>query len=230
MKYQFLLFMILLPISLFMPAIASEELYWAILTNKINIAEDILNRDASLANTSFKSGNSPLTIAMLFDEDEMAIMLLNHGAIRQPDQYGNTLLHYAAYSSGEKLMRLMLQKFPHLVNQPNHSGYTPLHGAAFEARESIVQLLIEHGAQTNMKDINGDTPLHYAAMRAALPVVELLLKNGALPNLRDNLEIEPYFYVEKKYRGYKPKNGLRKKTAQVLMEAVKKHSVIQESR
>ncbi|XP_014663141.1 PREDICTED: putative ankyrin repeat protein RF_0381 [Priapulus caudatus] len=113
-------------------------------------------------------------------------MLLSHGAdANAADSYGQTSLHYAAYSGRLNIMRLLLEAgaVPNVAH--TKSGETPLMYAAWVGEEAMVQMLLSHGADANATDSYGWTSLHIAVCSGRLDIVRLLLEAGADPSVAD---------------------------------------------
>ena len=48
------------------------------------------------------------------------------------------------------------------INLKDNTLSTPLHLAIKNNRPHVVKILVQHGANTTIRDTNGKTPLHYA--------------------------------------------------------------------
>ena len=77
------------------------------------------------------------------------------------NNYGETLLHFAARSKNsqvvERLLSLGLD-----VNQQDYSGWTPLMDAVFYNNKEDVRILLEHGADTKIKNNDQKKAIDYA--------------------------------------------------------------------
>lgn len=115
--------------------------------------------------------------------------LLNEGGDPRegnPDDYGNTPLHYAARYCNLKLAK-MLRKAGAEPNQLNELGQNSLGTACmFNAPEPrqkahlhLVQWLINNGADVNNVDKGGHTPLEMASSWGNMALVSKLLQNNA---------------------------------------------------
>ncbi|KZS10340.1 Uncharacterized protein APZ42_025216 [Daphnia magna] len=59
------------------------------------------------------------------------------------------------------------------INQKTKPGnYTALHLATMYSQVNVIRILIEHGANTEITDVNGDTPRDYASDRQKRNVFE----------------------------------------------------------
>ncbi|MFE8032090.1 ankyrin repeat domain-containing protein [Thiohalocapsa marina] len=64
------------------------------------------------------------------------------------------------------------------INQPGADGAYPLHVAVSQGRVAIARELLDHGADTDVRDRLGRTPLHLALANGKLPAAELLWQHG----------------------------------------------------
>ena len=71
------------------------------------------------------------------------------------------------------------------------SGFSPLMRAAVEGAVEAVCVLLQHGADTEIRDEEGWTALHHACRAGQPLVVEVLLRSGAEPDVYANLEPMP---------------------------------------
>lgn len=136
----------------------------AIVYGKLDLVKDFLTNDAALVNTYSKDGFTPISLAAFFDQTEIAILLLQHGA----DPTGHATnpskvnaLHSAVAKNNLELCRLFIQ-FGVNVNAPQTQNITPLHSAAHLGNLKIVQLLVEHGALIDYKMDSGKTAIDFA--------------------------------------------------------------------
>ena len=84
--------------------------------------------------------------------DEMTV-----GDLSQPDEYGNTVLHYAASRHLPKAVAKLIEKRLKIDAQSGLDE-TPLHWAALSNQETIVQLLLKEGANPTLVNKKGDLP------------------------------------------------------------------------
>ncbi|XP_013378957.1 cortactin-binding protein 2-like [Lingula anatina] len=71
------------------------------------------------------------------------------------------------------------------INEQAWDGNTPLHEAAWCGHTQCVKLLLQHGADTTMRDRDGRTPLHEAACNGRTQCARLLLQQGADTRIQD---------------------------------------------
>lgn len=102
---------------------------------------------------------SHLTIAC--GNEALLDSLLEKGHVHEFDREGNSLLHLAAYYNQHKLIRLICQYDPTLLNRLNERYQSPLHIACMNGLEENIRILIDMGAVWHLDDDLGHTPIHY---------------------------------------------------------------------
>jgi ankyrin repeat protein len=128
-----------------------------------------------------------------------------------PDAANAEALSMAANNGHREIVRMLLERRPHLVkevtvskprdiaellfrqgmdpNRPNWLRAAPLHGFASSGDVESAALFLDHGADLNARDEeHGSTPLAWAAMHGQTRMVELLLRRGAALELPDDPE------------------------------------------
>ncbi|XP_066281123.1 NF-kappa-B inhibitor epsilon-like isoform X2 [Branchiostoma lanceolatum] len=136
---------------------------------------------------------TPLALATVTDQSEVARQLLVHGAsLDIPDRNGRTPLHLACLRGNGSLIQALttpvsprevkhmhlgrLQRIPQDLEQRDYEGFTCLHLAASERHYHIVQYLVHIGADVNSPDgKSGRTALHHAVERNDIQMVRELL-------------------------------------------------------
>ena len=79
------------------------------------------------------------------------------------DEYGNTLVHYAAVQGHINILRHLIDNFSCDLMRPNGSGNTPLHSAASKDNVEVVKFLYERSAEgVFIKNSLGQTALQVA--------------------------------------------------------------------
>ncbi len=110
-----------------------------------------------------QSGRTALDFAGVFNNVDMAQLLLIHGAhVDQRDSFGNIALHWAAERGSMEMMRLLIAKGA-TVDAVNKQGITPLMVAAEHAQPAAVRLLIASGADPRKQDFTGRDAFGWAA-------------------------------------------------------------------
>ena len=157
----------------------AQEIFDAVRANDRVKVKTLLVQDEAAVKLKTEYGDTPLHIAALVDDDEIARLLIEQGAdTNKKDHFGNTALHLALRYP--QMVRLLLDSGAE-VNAKNALGNTPLHLAVADKR--VVEILLAAGANVNA--INGldKTPLHYAVRQGTSPyylsIVETLILAGA---------------------------------------------------
>lgn len=104
-------------------------------------------------------GETPLMLAAINNQLELAQVLINRGAdVNKP---GWTPLHYAATRGHREMMRLLLNNDAYLDSEAA-DGTTPLMLAAFSAPPLAVKLLLEEGADPTLRNNANESALDIA--------------------------------------------------------------------
>ncbi|KAM4039742.1 uncharacterized protein ACNLHF_017754 isoform 2-T2 [Anomaloglossus baeobatrachus] len=112
--------------------------------------------------------------------------MMDYSRIKSADQYGNTLLHYAAHAGNVDEVRRLIQH-GYSVQSQNASGLTPLHMAAFGGNVQALEMLLSSQPNNiiHLRSIKDFTLLHEAVRGASIETVKLLIEKGVDTNLQD---------------------------------------------
>ena len=104
------------------------------------------------------------------------------------DNYGATLLHYAALGGHPGVIRLLIHDYELDKSAKDNYGATLLHFAALGGHPEAIRLLIdEHGLNRNAKTNDGRTALHFAAVGGHPDVIRQLIdEHGLNRNAKTN--------------------------------------------
>ncbi|KAL7305597.1 hypothetical protein TKK_0002327 [Trichogramma kaykai] len=136
----------------------------------IDIAEQFLASPRQNINCRDRSNNTPLLMATLHGEKEMAKLLLRRGAdVALANEQGQTPLHLVCqkYEGDHDLVELLFKikrdtRQRMRVNAQDNKGNTALHLILEYGREikETVELLLKRGADVRLANEQGQTPLH----------------------------------------------------------------------
>lgn len=150
---------------------------------------DVSLRDRGMAGIESGLGTA-LQYAINYGHEEIAELLLCHGASASRKAAGETPLAQAAYRGLLRTVTLLL----HHDANPNARGdmrRMPLHNAASEGHIHIAKVLLTAGARVNEQDELGQTPFFLASSRSDPQLVDLLWRAGADPNIPDKSKWTP---------------------------------------
>ena len=164
----------------------------------IRIAE-WLPVESDFGNIYFQDiGPSALTLAIKQGHAEVVRLLLEHWMWEYSadgrDDYGITILMYAAIAGDIEMTRLLLENGA-LINAQTDNGITALIYAVSAGHVEVTRLLLENGAPINTQIDGGITALMYAASAGHVEVTRLLLENGAPINAQTDNGITALIYA-----------------------------------
>ena len=151
-------------------------------------------------------GNTPLHIATIYGNNDIACMLTAHGSCdpTRTNRHGNCPLHIAAKKGNIELCKLFIAQEQSSLNIRNKVGKTPLHIAASCPEYSkVLQVFVNHKqCDPNIQDTVGNTPLHIATthtnphhalgMSGHVTVCKLILSNAHCdPNIQNTVGSTP---------------------------------------
>lgn len=148
----------------------------AVIAGRIDLVNERLLNNPTLANQYSTDGFTPLALAAFFNETEIARLLIRHGAnpgLSATNQSRVNALHSAVAKENLELCELFLLNGAD-VNAPQMQNVTALHSASHKGNLQIVKLLVENGANIESKMDNGDTALAIAERDGHHPVASFL--------------------------------------------------------
>lgn len=146
-------------------------------------------------------GNTPLSIAVRYDDLQVADYLLSLGAsIDLPYMPSGELISIAARNRNKFLIRELTKKNAD-INQHGHHKRTALLEAASMGDADLAAGLIVQGADVNLGGHKGFTPLIWAAINGYMELAEVLIASGADVNKKTDAGISPLYYA--KYNGHR---------------------------
>jgi ankyrin repeat protein len=167
------------------PLVQASELLDAVEAGDKVKVEMLLSSGADI-NERRDTGDTPLTMAVLYDQKEMVNFLVAKGSdVNAKTNCGGTPLDDAAMKGNKEAVALFIAKGAN-VNAKGCDGRSPLYDAAAFGHKDVADFLIAKGADINAKDKYGRTPLYGAASEGYKDVVEFLVTKGADINARVN--------------------------------------------
>ena len=134
-------------------------LYLAMREPSLKAAQVLIDWPKTDVNILNVKGESPLMLAILKGQQDVAEKLIKKGA--DINKTGWTPLHYAASSGQLGMISLLLENSAYIdAESPN--GTTPLMMAAMYGTPAAVKLLLEEGADPQLKNQRGLTALEFA--------------------------------------------------------------------
>lgn len=143
----------------------------------------------------FRSGSSPLHLAVMKNSLPAATWLMENGAeLNEQDFDGCTPLYLTIKKAKPRMLSLLVQ-FGCDPSVPDHKGHTPLHLTANNVE--MTTILLEAGANVDAKNDNGSSPLFVAVSRNNFAVAMLLVKYGCDVSLFNDEGFTPLHKVAK---------------------------------
>lgn len=163
----------------------SGQIHDAVEKGNVGEVKALVAKDPGLVNALDDFRNTPLHIAALVGNRDIAEFLIGKGAdLNSGAMYGMTPLHMAAGSGKSSIIELLLIKGAAIDGKDIYDK-TPLYWAAANDQANALDFLLSKGADKEAKDIFGRTPLDASAWGGALKATELLIRQGARVNATD---------------------------------------------
>ncbi|KAH8122467.1 ankyrin repeat-containing domain protein, partial [Trichoderma asperelloides] len=149
--------------------------------NGSDIIKLLLARSDINLNTKDVMGNTPLSIAVLNEDEEIAELLLRTQGIdvNTKNYESDTPLIHAIRNNNTSIIKLILNSDQINVNSENVRGWTPVWHAIHEKNWSLVHLLAKYGAKINSQD------------RSGKPLLRLLKNDDIIINAQDRFQRTP---------------------------------------
>lgn len=131
----------------------------------------LLNWKGTDINATNQADESPLMIAIISNQTELARQLIARGAVT--NKAGWSPLHYAATRANVEIMQLLLEKDAYIdAFAPDDT--TPLMMAAQYGDERAVRFLLDQGADVWARNQRGMTAMDFARLGQLQPTIELI--------------------------------------------------------
>ena len=136
--------------------------------------ESLLKAGCDVNAHDFKSGDTPLLVAVQGNHQDVAAVLIAHGADVNAK---NGAIQTALYAAKNKDMTEFLIAHGADLSVRDASGDTPLHDAVLNPDK--MKVLLAHGADVNATNRFGNTPLYGSVTKET---AEILIAHGAIVN------------------------------------------------
>jgi ankyrin repeat protein len=177
----------------------------------VAVANYLIEKGADV-NATDKGKHTPLTRACNMHDLDLTLIqhLIDKGAdVNWQGTNGNTPLHWAVYTGGLQLTKLLIDNGADVNAYDKYNGPvvsssingTILQIAINNGKEEVAVYLVGNGASINKKDYYGNTELHLAAFKGYADLTRCLIDHGAEINAVNNFNRTPLYYAAK--HGYK---------------------------
>ena len=147
-----------------------------------------------------KAGFTPIIHACRTGRYENVKILLENGAnpLLKPRPGQCMSIHFACMKETEdnlKIVKLLLEKKPELINMNGSGKKSPLHFAVINNCPKIVEYLVKNGAKLNQSDKYCRSPLLLSCKYGYSKITKYLIECGANINKCDNSQNSPLHYA-----------------------------------
>ncbi len=155
-------------------------LHWAVIYGKKDMIEYLIGRGADIkGHREALRGWTPLQAALFAYNNDVADLLVIHGALDDLDrEEGLTYLYQAASSGNASLIDKLIEKGMPAAAR-NKYGDTPLHKVAVKGHISAAEALLKNGADIDAKNLKGEAPIHVAELSGQAKMVAFFKGEGA---------------------------------------------------
>ena len=180
-------------------------LHCAVIRGNLELIRLLLVKGAKLEARDQYNRETPLLRATRHGYEQVVEELIISGAnIDAKNKRQQTALHVVSYSGkieNTKLVQLLLERNPNLLEAKDSIGDTPLYPAIEEKHEQVVKQLIICGANLDTRNNSKQTPLHIASQDGSTKIIQILLERR--PNLleaKDMFGNTPLSIVVERFR------------------------------
>ena len=171
----------------------STALMIACCNDNLEMVKLLLNNNAD---PNIQNGRKSTALIYACRSSKMFQLLLDHNADTNiTDPFNGSVLLWACVACNVKVVQILLEKNPELLNIKESRGITELYVASQSGCLPIVQCLLQAHADPNIPNPKGDTPLHIASYYGYQKVVKCLLQAQANPNFQDKSGVTPLHLV-----------------------------------
>ena len=176
-----------------------KPIHYAALCKRPGTLKVLIDNNCNV-NDREKNGFTPLIHACRAGRYENVKILLENQAdpLARPGGGQCMGIHYACLKDTEdnlKIIKLLLEKNPELIDINGKDRKTPLHFAVLYNCYKIVEFLVKSGANLNKGDKYGRTPLLLSCKYGNSKITKFLIDAGANINKSDNSNNSPLHYA-----------------------------------
>ena len=158
---------------------SSEAMHLATNRGSMSTLDELAHAKPEMVNAKDSRGRTPLMIALLSGNEEVASYLLEKGASSDIGKEPSiTACHLAAKTGQISTLHLLLAAGVD-ITAISRTGTHPLGIASAGGFDDIVRLLITNGADIDAQDADGMTALHFAIKHGHFSTSTLLVESGA---------------------------------------------------
>ena len=159
----------------------STPLHYAASNGNYKVVRWLLEHGAS-PNTENCMGQIPLLLAVKNNHIECVDLLLDISPVKEPDNYGQLAIHYAAVNTNLEMLDKVFKSYPDGIKKADTNGNYPYHNAVKSNDKDVLDFFYGHENGKSLlvkKNSNGMTPLMLAVACNASESVQYLLDMGA---------------------------------------------------
>ena len=158
-----------------------SPLHLAVSEQKTSCVTLLLNKGAR-ADLTDELGNTPLHLAIDIQCSMEIVSRLICCATIDVELCNNAnlnVLHLAVQHGNLAIVKMLLEKFPTLLNKSNRDGYVALHLSARHNQMAVMERLVANGANLEARTKKAQTALLIAAAAGYVHIIDYLLMSGA---------------------------------------------------
>jgi ankyrin repeat protein len=155
------LYRILIILLFSLPCFASEfgaDILDAVAEKDYDKVVTVLKAGAN-PNAKFPSGKGPLAVALIREDNRIALELIKYKAEISDDMFESAVMNNRI-----DIVSSMIEH-GRQINYQMSNGSTALHIACFHGYTKLTEVLVDLGADTKIKDKNGITPMSHIKER-----------------------------------------------------------------
>jgi ankyrin repeat protein len=157
------------------------RLHFAINARCLADVQQLISDGIDLSFAAPTNGQTPLTLSILTQQHEIALVLIDAGAdvsVAESTTWHRQPIHLAAAAGRSDIVGAILKRSPASVSATDAMLFTALHHAAVAGNGDVAKILVAAGARVGARDDRGRTSLFRAVEYRNFAVVDVLLEAG----------------------------------------------------